>query len=58
MCIRDRSTMAKPETMGDGQIFEKDGMFFFNWKGGQCGYSSQEDAELGLKKVSGNTSED
>ena len=50
------STMGKPEEMGDGHIFEKEGLFFFNWKGGQCGYGSREAAELGLKKVSGNAS--
>lgn len=48
------STMGKPEEMADGHIFEKEGLFLFNWKGGQCGYGSREAAELGLKKVSGN----
>ena len=33
---------------------EKDGMWFFKWKGGECGYHSQSDAEAGLKKLSGN----
>jgi len=47
----------KPSTMKvpayeDGFIFEKDGMFFFKWKGGECGYHSKEDAEAGLKKLS------
>ena len=50
------SGMAKPEHMEDGAIFEKDGMFFFKWKGGECGYHSMADAELGLKKVSGDAS--
>ena len=31
------STMAKPENMEDGMIFERDGMYFFKWKGGECG---------------------
>jgi len=48
------STMKEP-TYEDGNIFEKDGMWFFKWKGGQCGYHSKEDAEAGLKKVSGNS---
>ena len=47
------STMAKPENMEDGMIFERDGMYFFKWKGGECGYPSKEDAEAGLIKVSG-----
>ena len=47
------SGMGKPEHMEDGSIFEKDGMFFFKWKGGECGYASMSDAEAGLKKVSG-----
>ena len=50
------SGMGKPEHMEDGHIFEKEGMFLFNWKGGQCGYGSMEDAEAGLKIVSGNAS--
>jgi len=49
-----KSGMGKPENHGDGHIFEKDGMFFFEWKGGECGYHSYADAELGLAKVSGN----
>ena len=47
------SGMKAPQNMEDGAIFEKDGMFFFNWKGGQCGYHSMSDAEEGLMKVSG-----
>jgi hypothetical protein len=48
------SGMSPPEHMEDGAIFEKDGMFFFKWKGGECGYASHSDAEAGLEKVSGN----
>ena len=48
------SGMAKPEHMEDGMIFERDGMFFFKWKGSECGYHSRADAEAGLKKLSGN----
>jgi hypothetical protein len=48
------SGMQKPEHMEDGMIFEKNGMFFFKWKGGECGYGSMVDAEAGLVKVSGN----
>jgi|TARA_B110000444_G_scaffold72819_1_gene68418 hypothetical protein len=47
------SGMAKPENMEDGQIFEKDGIWLFKWKGGECGYASKELAEIGLLKVSG-----
>jgi len=47
------STMKAP-TYDDGFIFEKDGMWFFKWKGGECGYHSEEDAKAGLKKLSGN----
>ena len=47
------SEMAKPERMEDGMIFEKNGMYFFKWKGGECGYGSRTDAEAGLLKVSG-----
>ena len=49
------STMTKPENMEDGMIFEKDGMWFFKWKGGECGYMTKELAEIGLEKVSGNS---
>jgi len=49
------STMAKPESMEDGMIFEKDKMWFFKWKGGECGYMTKELAEIGLEKVSGNS---
>ena len=48
------SGMSKPDNMEDGIIFEKDGMWFFKWKGSECGYHSQSDAEAGLKKLSGN----
>ena len=48
------SGMGKPEHMEDGMIFEKNGMYFFKWKGGECGYASMVDAEAGLVKVSGN----
>ena len=47
------STMKAP-SYEDGQIFEKDGMWFFKWKGGECGYHSKSDAEAGLAKLSGN----
>jgi nitrogen fixation protein NifU and related proteins len=50
------SGMVPPAHMEDGAIFEKDGMFFFKWKGGECGYHSHSDAEKGLLKVSGNAS--
>ena len=49
------STMAKPESMEDGMIFEKGKMWFFKWKGGECGYMTKELAEIGLEKVSGNS---
>ena len=49
------STMANPKNMEDGMIFEKDGMWFFKWKGGECGYMTKELAETGLEKVSGNS---
>tara|TARA_R100000329_G_C7512974_1_gene180702 strand:+ start:433 stop:648 length:216 start_codon:yes stop_codon:yes gene_type:complete len=37
----------------DGDIYENDGMWVFNWKGSVCGYLTKEQAEIGLKKVSG-----
>ena len=39
----------------DGEIYEKNGMRYFDWKGGLCGYETKEQAEAGLKKVSGNS---
>lgn len=39
----------------DGEIFERDGLWFFKWKGGECGYASKKLAEEGLAKVSGNS---
>ena len=39
----------------DGEIFERDGMWFFKWKGGECGYMTKQLAEAGLGKVSGNS---
>ena len=50
------SKMTPPENMEDGAIFEKDGLWVFKWKGGECGYVSKEKAEEGLKKLSGNAS--
>ena len=47
------SGMKPAQNMEDGASFEKDGMFFFKWKGGECGYHSMSDAEEGLMKVSG-----
>jgi len=49
------SGMGKPEHMEDGKIFEKDGLWLFKWKGGECGYGTREAAEAGLVKVSGNS---
>ena len=48
------STMKAP-TYDDGFIFERDGLWFFKWKGGECGYMTKELAEAGLDKVSGNS---
>ena len=48
------STMKAP-TYEDGFIFERDGLWFFKWKGGECGYMTKELAEEGLEKVSGNS---
>ena len=36
------------DTCVDGVIFEENGMYFFKWKGGECGYGSRADAEAGL----------
>ena len=47
------SGMKAPTT--DGEIFERDKMWFFKWKGGECGYATKELAEEGLAKVSGNS---
>ena len=47
------SGMEKPERMEDGVLFERSGMWFFKWKGGECGYGSKELAEAGLIKVNG-----
>jgi hypothetical protein len=49
------SGMQKPEAMEDGIIVERDGMWFFKWKGGECGYMTKQLAEAGLGKVSGNS---
>ena len=51
---KPKPTKMKAPSYEDGFIFERDGMFFFKWKGGECGYHSKEDAEAGLKKLSGN----
>ena len=48
------STMKAP-SYEDGFIFEKEGMWLFKWKGGECGYMTKELAETGLEKVSGNS---
>jgi len=53
MDVPKPSGMAPPAHMEDGAIFEKDGMFFFKWKGGECGFASHSDAEAGLVRVSG-----
>ncbi len=48
--------MEAPKPSGtDGEIFERDRMWFFKWKGGECGYTTKELAETGLGKVSGNS---
>tara|TARA_A100001011_G_scaffold13394_1_gene14264 strand:+ start:125 stop:352 length:228 start_codon:yes stop_codon:yes gene_type:complete len=52
------SKMEAPEKYDDGHIFEKDGMWLFKWKGGECGYPSKEAAETGLLKVSGKFKEE
>ena len=49
------SGMGKPEHMEDGHIYEKNGLWLFKWKGGECGFGTKEAAEIGLVKVSGNS---
>ena len=49
------SGMGKPEHMEDGHIYEKNGLWLFKWKGGECGFGTKEAAEIGLVKVSGKT---
>ena len=49
----DNKRMTPPENMEDGVIFEEDGLFYFKWKGGMCGFASKENAEIGLLKSSG-----
>ena len=44
------SGMVKPEHMEDGILFEKDDMWFFKWKGGECGFHSKEAGEAALVK--------
>ena len=41
----------------DGEIYKDGDLYKFNWIGSECGYSSKDAAEDGLKKVSG-TAED
>lgn len=49
---------AKPEVgKKEGEIYEKDGMWMFNWDGGVCGYLTKKQAESGLEKLSGSTEE-
>ena len=48
-----QSGMEKPENMEDGLVFERQGLWFFKWKGGECGFATKADAESGLVKVSG-----
>ena len=43
----------KAPSYEDGFIFEKNGMFFFKWKGSECGYPTLEAAEIGKLKISG-----
>jgi hypothetical protein len=50
--------MEAPERYDDGHIFEKDGVWLFKWKGGECGYPTKEAAEIGLLKVSGKFKEE
>ena len=42
----------------DGKIFKQDGIWKFKWKGNECGYLTKEDAEAGLKKLSGTVEEE
>jgi len=39
----------------DGELYENQGMWYFKWKGGLCGYETKEQAEAGLEKLSGNS---
>ena len=33
------------------QIWEEDGMFFFEWKGDKQGFTKKENAEIALERV-------
>ena len=49
---------AKPKVgKKEGEIYEKDGMWMFNWNNGVCGYLTKKQAESGLEKLSGSTKE-
>lgn len=53
-----KADLMKPEkNKKDGEIYQKDGMWVFNWKGSVCGYITKKQAETGLAKVSGTSKE-
>ena len=50
-----KSEMKEPENREDGMLFQDDGLWKFKWKGGECGYMTEEAAKAGLEKLSGNS---
>ena len=36
----------------DGEIFRKNNVWMFKWKGSECGYLHKSDAEASLKRLS------
>ena len=49
--IKKSTKMKAPKK--DGDIFEKNGVWVFKWKGSECGFLSEDAAKKGLMKVSG-----
>jgi hypothetical protein len=52
------SRMTPPKDKEEGEIFEEDGLYYFKWKGGMCGFATKENAEIGLLKSSGKFKEE
>jgi len=48
----------KPEVKKTGTIYKEGNHFYFDWKGGRCGFETEADAKIGWEKVNGTWKED
>ena len=48
----------EPKGTQHGAIYKEENHWYFDWKGGRCGFETEADAKVGWEKVNGTWKED